>query len=92
MNEHELTQDLLHLAGYEVVENSDQPGLYSWLRREKGRVVGECDVGLATTEEAWDEVRFMVREVLSKEAEVDAGTWKEMSAEERQRLIIDQFS
>lgn len=89
--EHELTQDLLKLAGYEVVEDVDQPGLYTWIRRENGQTVGGCDMSLPTADEAWDEVCFMVREVLVDEAEIDADTWKEMSAEERQRVIIEQF-
>lgn len=91
VNAYELSQDLLELAGYDVSEDTDQPGLYVWTREEKGRMVAGCDSSLASAEEAWDEVRFMVAEVLFEEANVSPAEWKELSAEQRQSIITEEF-
>ena len=90
-SEHELTQDLLELAGYRVDEDVDQQGLFVWTRQEAGRTTGGCDISLDSAEKAWNEVRWIVGEVLRDEAEIGAADWKLMSAEERKRVIIEQF-
>lgn len=92
ISEYELTQDLLELAGYCVNEDADQPGLFLWTHQEAGRTTDGCDISLDTAEEAWNEVRWMVGEVLRDEAGIEADEWKLMSAEDRKRVIIELFA
>ena len=91
INAYDFSQDLLSLAGYTVSEDTDQPGLYVWTREEKGRLVAGCDSSLPSAEEAWNEVKFMVAEVLAEEANMSPAEWKALTAEERQAVIVEQF-
>ena len=72
-------------------DHTDQPGLYVWTREEKGRLVAGCDSSLPSAEEAWDEVKFMVAEVLAEVANMSPAEWKALTAEERQAAIVEQF-
>lgn len=55
---------LARVAGFDVREDSDQPGLYTWLRtNENGALIGGCDSSFNSQDEAWDEV---VQEVVGE--------------------------
>lgn len=88
---HELPEDLLRLAGYDVSEDSDQPGLFVWTRREHNQIVEGCDMSLDGEDDAWQDVREMVIEVLTQDAALTADRWNALSAEERAKVIVEQF-
>ena len=88
---HEISEDLLILAGYAVSEDPDRPGWFLWTRREKGQLVGACETSLPSAEAATSEVVGMIREVLEEEADLSAEDWEAMGFEERRAIILEQF-
>lgn len=81
----------INLAGYEILEDSDQPGFFLWVRREHGQIVGGCDTSLDSRDAIVAELQGMMAEVLQEEANIPAEIWSTMSADEKDALILEQF-
>lgn len=87
---HEISEDLMKLAGYQVCEDSDQQGYFTWVRAGNGAVKEGCDASFESLEEAWDEVRFIIAERLEDEG-LDAEEWNALTAEQRHMAICEHF-
>lgn len=76
-------------AGYEVLPDSDQPGMFLWIRRERGRIEGGSDMSLPAFKEAEEEVMEIIREVVFTESEdeVTPDQWEDMSLVQRLAVI-----
>ena len=88
---HQIDERQITLAGYEILEDSDQPGFFLWVRREHGHIVGGCETSLESRDAIVAELQGMMTEVLQEEAGVHAETWNTMPSNEKDALIREQF-
>lgn len=81
---------LMKAAGYEVLPDSDQPGLFLWIRSERGQIEGGSDMSLSSVKEAEEEVMEIIREVVFSESEeeITPDQWEGMPL--AQRLVVIQ--
>lgn len=85
-NKFDITQDVLTNAGFEVREDSDQQGLYVWVRIQNGRVAGGADMSLPSENLAWEQAGKEFSRILEDDLGVSQSAWAEMVGEERLAL------
>lgn len=85
-NKFDITQDVLTNAGFEVREDSDQEGLYVWVRIQSGRVVEGADMSLPSESLAWEQAGEQFSRILEQELGIDQDDWGAMGGEERLAL------
>ena len=87
---HNISEDLMKLAGYQVREDFDQHGYFTWVKVENGVVTEGCDSSFESAAEAWDEVRLIMAEQMEGEG-LEADDWNILTAEERHVSIRNIF-
>lgn len=85
---YEITEDILTLAGFEVVKDPDQDGMWVWVRRHNGQFIEGCESSFDSQEQAWNDVREMFFRILGQECGIGEQQWAEMSAEERMAVAL----
>jgi hypothetical protein len=82
---------LAAFIGFEVTQDSDQPGMWVWWRMFNGERVDACDASLGSEQEAWDEVEFKVNEFAMTAFDLSSDDWDGMASTEREAKIKQAF-
>ena len=84
-------RELARIAGFDVLEDVDQPTLYVWVRLANGHVVEGCDCSFPDPDSAWDEAIAQTFENAMADADVSDEEWDGMDQEKRLALVRESF-
>lgn len=82
-----LNKNLAKIAGFEVVEDVDQTGLWVWLRRENGLEFEGSDISFGSEKEAWDNALYALMSNLFEVGEISEDEWENLNENDQENLI-----
>lgn len=82
---------LSQLAGFDVLEDVDDPGSFHWTRRANGHEVERSNEAFTDPDSAWSDAIDTVVQTVADDASLSYSQWDRLDADHQERLVRESF-